>query len=117
MDKLSAFAFCDYEWFLDLYAKAKRLYPDIKLPAHRPHITVIKTTKIKKPILTREKMERLFKMNGRLCGTFEYREEFETNGKHVWVAVQCPRAESLREIFGLSRKPKISFHITIGFLV
>jgi hypothetical protein len=40
--------------------------------------------------------------------------EPKSNGKHWWLRVHCPEAESIREIIGLNREPYAGLHLTLG---
>lgn len=40
-----------------------------------------------------------------------------SNGKHWWLRVYCPEAESIREVMGLERDPHFGMHLTIGYAI
>ena len=41
-------------------------------------------------------------------------KDIRSSGKHWWINISCPEAESIRESMGLSRTPFFGFHLTIG---
>lgn len=45
---------------------------------------------------------------------FEYEPGVLDNGAYFWLKASCPVLSDLRESFGLTREPKIGFHLTIG---
>ena len=94
-----------YAWFLE-----KRFNLNFIKTLRGPHITII-SDKLNK--LTFEEGSKLF--NNKEI-TFYYELEPRTNGKHWWLRVHCPEAESIREILGLTREPYFGFHLTIGYM-
>lgn len=46
--------------------------------------------------------------------TFYHELEPQSNGKHWWLNVYSPEAESIREVCGLTRHPYFGFHLTLG---
>jgi len=86
--------------------KCEKLQP----PAWKEHITIIRN-------------EEPPETNKNLWGKYAARPiEFiyssipESDGLFVWLHVECPLFEELREELGLSSKPSIPFHLTIGNL-
>lgn len=47
--------------------------------------------------------------------TFFYELEPRSNGKHWWLRVHSPEAESIREACGLPREPYFGMHLSLGF--
>lgn len=45
---------------------------------------------------------------------FEYGNFILDNGSHWWVLARCPAFGEIREKLGLSPKPDMNFHLTIG---
>lgn len=55
--------------------------------------------------------------NGRIIEfSYIYEGGFYTNGQHFWLKVWSPAFGNIRESLGLSRDPKVPFHLSIGSL-
>jgi hypothetical protein len=48
--------------------------------------------------------------------SYNYNGKFESNGQHVWLKIQSDKLADIREELGLTREPKIPFHISIGYI-
>jgi hypothetical protein len=48
--------------------------------------------------------------------SYEYNGLFQSNGSHVWLPVKSDKLCDIREELGLTREPKIPFHLSIGFI-
>jgi hypothetical protein len=59
---------------------------------------------------------KLWELNNNKLIEFNYEPEVQDNGTYFWLRVSCPSLSDLREKLGLSRKPKLDFHLTIGVL-
>jgi hypothetical protein len=92
-----------YAWFLK-----KRFNLDLNKNLRGSHITIIS-----------DRMDKnLFKQaseifNGREI-EFYLELEPKSNGRHWWLRVYCPDAESIRQSLGLTKDPYFGFHLTIG---
>lgn len=45
---------------------------------------------------------------------FKYNTELQTNGKHVWLNVDCEPLKDIRKQLGLPRNPDYPLHLTVG---
>jgi hypothetical protein len=45
---------------------------------------------------------------------FSYAPDVQTNGKHWWVLVECPKIYEIRKELGLNPKPRYPLHLTIA---
>jgi len=92
-----------YAWFLK-----KRFNLELNRNLRGTHISII-NDRIESSIF--EQGSGIF--NGREID-FYYELEPRSSGKHWWLRVHCPDAESIRESLGLSRDPYFGFHLTLG---
>lgn len=92
-----------YAWFLK-----KRFNLELNRNLRGTHISII-NDRIESSIF--EQGSCIF--NGREID-FYYELEPRSSGKHWWLRVHCPDAESIRESLGLSRDPYFGFHLTLG---
>lgn len=74
------------------------------------HISLVRGEKLIKP-------ENWKQFNGRVIDfEYQYPGFFQSNGKHFWLKVHSEQFGDVRESLGLTREPKISFHLSIGSL-
>ncbi len=93
-----------YAWFLK-----KRFNLDLNRSLRGSHVTIISDR------MGRDDFDRVSKIfNGRKIDFFLSLYP-KSSGKHWWLSVKCPDAESIREIAGLSRTPYFDFHLTMGY--
>jgi hypothetical protein len=92
-----------YAWFLK-----KRFNLELNRNLRGSHISII-NDRIESTIF--EQGAKVF--SGKEIEFF-YELEPRSSGKHWWLRVNCPDAESIREAIGLSRDPYFGFHLTIG---
>jgi len=93
-----------YSWFIK-----KRFNLELNRPIRKPHISFISDRMDKDVFLEASKL-----FHGKEI-TFTYDTSPRTNGKHWWLRIECPEANSIREACGLSRDPFYKFHLTIGY--
>lgn len=93
-----------YAWFVK-----KRFNLDLNRSLRGSHVTIISDRMDKSEF---DKVSKLF--NGKEIEFFINLSPM-SSGKHWWMNVKCPDAESIRELAGLSRKPYFDFHLTIGY--
>jgi hypothetical protein len=84
--------------------KCEKLQP----PAWKEHITIIRNEE------PPEANKVLWEKYANKPVEFAYSAVPDTDGLFVWLHVECSLFESLREELGLSPKPTIPFHLTIG---
>lgn len=94
-----------YSWFLE-----KRFNLHLERSIRGSHITFISDRVIDND--TFDKVSKLF--NNREID-FYIELEPKSNGKHWWLRVHCPEAESIREVLGLDREPFFGLHLTLGY--
>lgn len=92
-----------YAWFLK-----KRFNIELNKNIRGTHITFI-SDKMDRDIFNQA--SKIF--NGKEIDFFMEIEP-RSNGKHWWLRVHCPEAESIREAMGLTRDPYFGLHLTIG---
>lgn len=84
------------------------IYIRLMRPAWGTHVTVVR----------REVPQMSFESILQWDGTeveFQY-HDLQTNGKHVWLDVDCPSLLAFREKLGLQRIPEFPLHITVGVM-
>lgn len=100
--------YCDmdeyYRWFLK-----KRFNLELNSNLRGTHVTIIND---RMDFDAFENASEIF--NGKEI-EFYVDTEPRSNGKHWWLRVYCPEAESIREVMGLSREPYLAFHLTLGY--
>ena len=92
-----------YAWFLK-----KRFNLELNKNLRGSHVTII-SDRLDKDIFS--EASKVF--NGKETEFFIELDP-KSDGKHWWLRVFCPMAESIREAMGLSRDPYFGFHLTIG---
>jgi len=96
-----------YAWFL-----TKRFGLTLNKNLRGPHVTFIND------IVDFKQYNECAKMfQGRELGFNINTNDIRSNGSHWWFKVDCPEAESIREILGLTREPYFGMHFTIGHAV
>lgn len=100
---------CDKEiirYYQHIYFKTN--YKKLQTAAWGSHISIIRGEKPK--IIKNWKMydNKIIDFN------YIYDGEFYTNDKHVWIKARSPKFDIIRESLGLSPKPFLDFHISIG---
>src|ERR1700722_8266402 len=86
----------------------------LQTPMWGPHVSIIRGGRPTKP-------EAWKQLNGKLIEfSYTYDGDFYTNfdkgGKHFWIKTWSPTFAEIRESLGLSREPKVPFHLSIGSL-
>lgn len=92
-----------YAWFLE-----KRFNLILNKNLRGSHITFI-SDRMDKDIF--DQASKIF--NGKEID-FYIELEPRSSGKHWWLRVYCPEAESIREAVGLTRDPYFGLHLTLG---
>ena len=92
-----------YAWFLE-----KRFNLILNKNLRGTHITFI-SDRMERTLF--EEASKIF--NGKEIDFF-IEIEPRSNGKHWWLRVHCPEAESIREAVGLTREPYFGLHLTLG---
>lgn len=94
-----------YSWFLK-----KRFSLDLVKTLRGSHVTIISDK------MDSDMFEEAMRVFDKKEITFYYNpEDIRTSGKHWWIKVSCPEAESIREAIGLDRDPYFGFHLTLGY--
>lgn len=73
------------------------------------HVSVVRGERPKKP-------ENWKLFNGAVLEFSYVYDGFHTNGQHFWIKAWSPTFGEIRESLGLSKEPKVPFHLSIGFL-
>jgi hypothetical protein len=94
-----------YYWFLK-----KRFNIDLNRNLRGSHVTIINDRIDFKDFQMGSKI-----FNRKECD-FYLDIEPRFNGKHWWLRVYSPMAESIRQACGLNPQPYFSFHLTIGHI-
>lgn len=93
-----------YAWFLK-----KRFNLELNRNLRGTHISIINDR------MSQEDFEMGSKIfNKKEIDFFYDPKDINSSGKHWWINISCPEAESIRESMGLSRIPFYGFHLTIG---
>lgn len=72
-----------------------------------PHISIVRGEKPNTDAWKR--------FNGRIIEfSYSYDGEFYTNGQHFWIKAYAPEFGAIRESLGLTKEPKLPFHLSIG---
>ncbi len=75
-------------------------------PKEGAHITIMRQEKADASVLSYDGLE----------VEFEYEHSPETNSKHVWLPVVCPRLSDIRVAVNLPSEPEWDYHLTIGVM-
>lgn len=98
---------CDLDLYYTWFIK-KRFNLELNKNLRGTHITFISD---RMDSNTFDNFSKLF--NGKEIEFF-INTDVRTDGLHWWLNVQCPEAESIRELMGLERHPYYGFHLTLG---
>ena len=94
-----------YAWFLK-----KRFNLELSKNLRGSHVTIINDK------IRYQDFERGSEVFHRKPIDFFYNpKDIRSNGKHWWISVSCPDAESIRESMGLDKIQYFGFHLTIGY--
>lgn len=102
---------CDRElgrYYRHLYYLSNHKCHQLMRPACAEHVTVIRNEE------PADQFKHLWEKYDNQEVEFLLRLEAETDGRYVWLPVECSFVLEIRAELGLSREPEIPLHLSIG---